>query len=77
MFYVNWLVINNANISISETESAKEYLKFVEEHFRSTDKPLTTIKFNESHDVQEYIIEMINSVARLNTMGLIDDTFLV
>ena len=50
------IVANKTKSNIPQTESAKESLKFVEEHFRSTDKSragtlmveLTTTKFDGS-----------------------------
>nr|XP_009773568.1 PREDICTED: uncharacterized protein LOC104223769 [Nicotiana sylvestris] len=47
-------IANNIKSTIPQTESAREYLKFVEEHFRSADKSLastlmvelTTMKFD-------------------------------
>nr|XP_016498124.1 PREDICTED: uncharacterized protein LOC107816891 [Nicotiana tabacum] len=72
--------------TIPQTESAREYLTFVEERFRSADKSLagtlmaelTTMKFDGSRSMQNHIIEMTNIAARLQTLGMkVDDSFLV
>lgn len=79
-------VANNIKTSIPQTESAREYLKFVEERFRSADKSLagtlmaqlTTMKFDGSKGMHEHLIEMTNITARLKSLGMtVDDSFLV
>ncbi|XP_070003180.1 uncharacterized protein [Nicotiana sylvestris] len=79
-------IANNIKSTIPQTESAREYLKFVEERFRSADKSLagsliaelTTMKFDGSRSMQNHIIEMTNIAARLQTLGMkVDDSFLV
>ncbi|XP_049414553.1 uncharacterized protein LOC125877248 [Solanum stenotomum] len=79
-------VANNIKSTIPQTESAKEYLKFVEERFRSADKSLvgtlmaelTTMKFDGSHSMQNHIIKMTNIATRFRALGMkVDDTFLV
>ncbi|XP_075103776.1 uncharacterized protein LOC107791994 [Nicotiana tabacum] len=79
-------IANNIKRTIPQTESAREYLKFVEKHFRSADNSLvgtlmaelTTMKFDGSRSMQNHIIEMTNIVARLQTLGMkVDDSFLV
>ena len=79
-------IANNIKTTIPQTESAKEYLKFVEEHFRFANKSLvgtlvaqlTTMKFDELRSMQEYTIKMTNIIARLKTLGMtVDDSFLV
>ncbi|KAH0661817.1 hypothetical protein KY284_026748 [Solanum tuberosum] len=70
------IVANNIKSTIPQTESVREYLKFVKEHFRSVDKSLAgtlmvelpTMKFDGSRSMQNYIIEMTNIVARLWTL---------
>nr|XP_033509314.1 uncharacterized protein LOC117274201 isoform X2 [Nicotiana tomentosiformis] len=79
-------IANNIKSTIPQTESAREYLKFVEECFRFADKSLagtlmaelTTMKFDGSRSMQNHIIEMTNIAARLQTLGMkVDDSFLV
>ena len=56
-------IANNIKTTIELTESAKEYLKLVEERFWSADKSLagplmselTNMKFTETASVQEHI----------------------
>ncbi|XP_049354768.1 uncharacterized protein LOC125819364 [Solanum verrucosum] len=84
--FMRMIVANNIKSTIPQAESSREYLKFVEEHFRSIDKSLngtlmdelTTMKFYGSRSMQNYIIEMTNIAARLWTLGMkVNDTFLV
>ncbi|KAK4713388.1 hypothetical protein R3W88_019295 [Solanum pinnatisectum] len=64
LMFMRMTVANNIKSTISQTESAREYLKFVEECFRSADKSfagtlmveLTTIKFDGSRSMQNHII---------------------
>ena len=79
-------IANIIKTTIPQTESAKEYLKFVEERFRFVDKSLagtlmaelTTMKYDRSQGMQQHIIEMSNITARLKTLGMtVDDSFLV
>ncbi|KAL3356259.1 hypothetical protein AABB24_017112 [Solanum stoloniferum] len=79
-------VANNIKSTIPQKESVREYLKFVEEHFRSADKclartlmdELMTMKFDGSHNMQNHVIEMTNIATRLQTLGMkVNDTFLV
>uniref|UniRef100_A0A1S4D7L0 CCHC-type domain-containing protein n=1 Tax=Nicotiana tabacum TaxID=4097 RepID=A0A1S4D7L0_TOBAC len=79
-------IVNNIKSTTPQTESAREYLTFVEERFRSADKSLdgtlmaelTTMKFDGPRSMQNHIIEMTNIAARLQTLGMkVDDSFLV
>ena len=64
-------IANNIKITIPQIESVKEYLRFVEEHFHSTNKSLAstliaqlrTMKFDGSRRMKEHIIEITNIVA--------------
>ncbi|XP_059309954.1 uncharacterized protein LOC132061100 [Lycium ferocissimum] len=86
LMFMRMTIANNIKSTIPQTESAREYLKFVEEHFRSANKSLTgtlmaeltTMKFDGSCSMQNHIIEMTNIAARLRTLGMkVDDSFLV
>ena len=86
LMFMRMTIANNIKTTIPQTESAKEYLRFVEERFRSADKSLagtlmaqlTTMKFDGSRSMQEHTIEMTNIAARLKTLGMaVDDSFLV
>ncbi|XP_060210393.1 uncharacterized protein LOC132637296 [Lycium barbarum] len=71
LMFMRMIIANNIKSTIPQTESAREYLKFVEERFRSADKSLagtlmaelTTMKFDGSHSMQNHIIEMTNIAA--------------
>lgn len=78
-------VANNIKSIISQTESVRKYLKFVEERFRYVDKSLagtlmvelTAMKFDRSRSIQNHT-EMINIASRPRTLRMkVDDTFLV
>ena len=78
-------VANNIKITIPQTKSVWEYLKFVEERLCSANKSLTgtlmteltIVKFDGSCNMQNRIIEMTYIAARSRTLGMImDDTFL-
>ncbi|XP_060182128.1 uncharacterized protein LOC132611768 [Lycium barbarum] len=86
LMFMRMIIANNIKSTIPQTESTREYLKFVEERFRSADKSLagtlmaelTTMKFDGSRSMQNHIIEMTNIAARLRTLGMkVDDSFLV
>ncbi|XP_016510068.1 uncharacterized protein LOC107827436 [Nicotiana tabacum] len=86
IMFMRMNIASNIKSTIPQTESAREYLKFVAEHFRSADKSLvgilvaelTTMKFDGSRSMQNHIIEMTNIAARLQTLGMkVDDFFLV
>ena len=84
--FLRMTIANNIKSTIPQTESAKEFLKFVEERFRSAEKclagilmaKLTTMKYDGSKGMQDHIIEMTNIAARLKSLGLaVEDSFLV
>nr|XP_009780571.1 PREDICTED: uncharacterized protein LOC104229611 [Nicotiana sylvestris] len=86
LMFMRTNIVNNIKSTISQTESVREYLKFMEKRFRSADKSLagtimvelTTMKFDGSRSMQNYIIKMTNIAARLQTLGMkVDDSFLV
>ena len=61
-------------------------MKFVEEHFQTTNKSLvgtlmstlTTMNFDDSRTMHEHVIEMTNIVARLKSLGMVvDEGFLM
>ena len=81
-------VTNNIKSTIPKTNSAKEFMEFVEEHSQSdvADKSfagtlmgtLTTMKFDGSHTMHEHVTEMSNIAARLKAMGMeVNESFLV
>ncbi|XP_016484865.1 uncharacterized protein LOC107805348 [Nicotiana tabacum] len=86
LMFMRMNIANNIKSIIPQTESAREYLKFVEKRFRSADKSLvgtlmaelTTMKLDRSRSMQNHIIEMTNIAARLQSLGMkVDDSFLV
>ncbi|TXG48817.1 hypothetical protein EZV62_024692 [Acer yangbiense] len=76
----------NIKTLFHKSDSAKEFLKVVEEHFKTVDKSLagtlmaqpTTMKYNGVHGMQNYILEMTNLAAKLKTLGMtVSESFLV
>ena len=79
-------IASNIKFALSKTDSAKEFMKFVEERSQTADKSLartlistlTTMKFDGSHTMHEHVIEMTNIAARLKSLGrAVDENFLV
>ncbi|GJW56089.1 hypothetical protein Tco_0102820, partial [Tanacetum coccineum] len=69
-----------------ENQNAKDFLKFVEEKFRSADTALartlmaelTTMKLDGLKSMQQHVLDMTNTATRLKTLGMnVDDSFLV
>ena len=71
-------IANNIKSALPKIESAREFMKFVEEHSQTADKSLdwtlmgtlTTIKFDGSRTMHEVVIEMINITVRLKSLGI-------
>ena len=69
-------IANNIKSTLLESVTALEYLKLVEERFRSIDKSLagtlmaelTTMKYDGSRSMQQHVLDMTNIVARLKTL---------
>jgi len=79
-------ITSNTKSALSEIESVRKFMKFVEKSSQTTDNSLvgtlmstlTTMKFDGSHTMHEYVIEMTNIVARLKSLEMIvDENFLV
>ncbi|XP_022864320.1 uncharacterized protein LOC111384288 [Olea europaea var. sylvestris] len=86
LMFMRMTLAKNIKSTIPKTESAKEYMKFVEERSQTTDKSLagtlmgtlTTMKFDGSRTMHEHVTEMSNIAARLKTLGMtVDEKFLV
>ena len=79
-------ITNNIKSVLPKTESAKDYMRFVEERSQTADKSLTrtlmgtltTMKYDGSRTMYEYVIEMTNIAARLKSLRMsVDENFLV
>ena len=79
-------IANNIKFVLPKIESAKEFMKSVEERSQTVDKSLagtlmstlTTMKFDDSRTMHEHVIEMINIAAKLKSLGMVvDENFLV
>ena len=79
-------IANNIKSTLPESVTTLEYLKLVEERFRSADKSLagtlmaelTTMKYDGSRSIQQHVLDMTNIAVRLKTLGMtVDDSFLV
>ncbi|TXG50989.1 hypothetical protein EZV62_023513 [Acer yangbiense] len=79
-------IAGNVKKSLPKSDSAKEFLKAVEERFKTADKSLagtlmaqlTTMKYNGVQGMQNHILEMTNLAAKLKTLGMtVSESFLV
>ena len=79
-------IANNIKTTLSKIDNAKDMLKFVEERSQIDDKSflgtlmstLTTMKFDDSRNMHEQVIEMTNLLARFKTLGIeVDESFFV
>jgi len=85
MMFMLMSITSNIKFVLPKTESAKEFMKFVEERSQAVDKSLagtliitlTTMKFDGSRTIHEHVIEMKN-IVRLKSLGMVvDENFLV
>ena len=88
LMFMRMTIASNIKATIPNTENAREFLKFVENISKSesADKSragtlmamLTTIKFDGSRSMHEHVTEMINTAAKLKSMGMeVGEKFLV
>nr|KYP44837.1 hypothetical protein KK1_033643 [Cajanus cajan] len=86
LIFMRMSIENNIKSALPKTESAKEFMKFVEERSQIADKffagtlmsTLTTMKFDGSRTMHEHVIEMTNIAARLKSLGMaVVENFLV
>ncbi|KAL5555854.1 hypothetical protein UlMin_038090 [Ulmus minor] len=86
LMFMRLSVANNIKTTLPKTNNAKEFMKFVEERSQTADKSfartlvatLTTIKFDGSCSMHEYVIEMTNIAVRLKSLEMnVDENFLI
>ncbi|XP_028106684.1 uncharacterized protein LOC114305749 [Camellia sinensis] len=86
LMFMKMTIANNIKTSLPQTVNALEYLKAVEDRFRSADKSLagtimaelTTMKYDGNRGAQDHILNMADKAAKLKTLGMqVDETFLV
>ncbi|XP_028120262.1 uncharacterized protein LOC114317704 [Camellia sinensis] len=86
LMFMKMTIANNIKTSLSQTGNALEYLKAVEDQFRSADKSLagtimaelTTMKYDGNRGVQDHILNMADKAAKLKTLGMqVDEIFLM
>ena len=86
LMFMRMTVANNIKSTLTTTESAKEFKKFVEEKSQTADKSLagtlmstfTTMKYDGSRTMHEHVLEMTTLVAKLKNLGMnVDEYFLV
>ena len=84
--FMRMTIAGNIKSSLPKSDNAKEFLKAVEERFKTADKSLagtlmaqlTTMKYNGVHGMQNHILEMTNLAAKLKTLGMtVGESFLV
>ena len=86
LMFMRISIASNIKSALPKTNSAKEFMKFVEEHSQTVDKSLTrtlmstltTMKYDGSRTMHEHVIEMTNIAARLKSLGMeVDEDFLM
>ncbi|XP_059664115.1 uncharacterized protein LOC132309873 [Cornus florida] len=86
IMFIRMTIANNIKTIIPQTDSAKEYLKNIEERFRIADKSLigklmanlTTMLFDGTCSMHEHVLDMTNHVAKWKILGMnVDETFLI
>ena len=76
--FMQMSIANNIKSTLPKTESAIEFMKFLEERSQTADKSLagtlistlTTMKFDGSCTMHEHVIEMTNIATRLKSLGM-------
>jgi len=80
------IVADSIKTTLPKIESVKKFMGLVGDRFQTVDKSLvgtlmsilTTMKFDDSRTMYEYVIEMTNIATRLKTLGMtMNDNFLV
>uniref|UniRef100_A0A6N2KXP8 Retrotransposon Copia-like N-terminal domain-containing protein n=1 Tax=Salix viminalis TaxID=40686 RepID=A0A6N2KXP8_SALVM len=86
IMFLRMTIASNIKTSLPKPENAKDYMKAIEERFKTADKSLagklmadlTTIKFDGTRSMHEHVIEMTNLAAKLRNLGMtVDESFLV
>ncbi|RWR92156.1 Gag-protease-integrase-RT-RNaseH polyprotein [Cinnamomum micranthum f. kanehirae] len=84
--FLRMTIATNIKTSLPKPENAKDYMKAIQDRFKTADKSLagklmadlTTMKFDGTHSMHEHVIEMTNLAANLKNLGLsVDEAFLV
>jgi len=78
LMFMQMSIANNIKSTLPKTESAIEFMKFLEERSQTADKSLagtlistlTTMKFDGSCTMHEHVIEMTNIATRLKSLGM-------
>ncbi|XP_027368150.1 uncharacterized protein LOC113874128 [Abrus precatorius] len=85
LMFMRISVAENIRTALLKTESAKQFMKSVEEHSQTADKSLagtlmstlTNMRFDGSCTMHEHVVEMTNIAARLKSLGMtVDESFL-
>lgn len=86
IMFLRMTIASNIKTSLPKPMNAKDYMKAIEERFKTADKSLagklmadlTTIKFDGTRSMHEHVIEMTNLAAKLRNLGMtVDESFLV
>uniref|UniRef100_A0A5B7BVZ8 CCHC-type domain-containing protein n=1 Tax=Davidia involucrata TaxID=16924 RepID=A0A5B7BVZ8_DAVIN len=86
LMFMRMTIANNIKTSLPQNANALEFLRAVEDRFRSADKSLagtlmaelTTTKYDGNRGVQDHILNMTDKAAKLNALGMrVDESFLV
>ena len=86
IMFMQMTIADSIKITLPKIDNAKEFMGLVGECSQTVDKSLvgtlmstlTTMKFDGSRTMHEYVIEMTNIIARLKTLGMtVSENFLV
>ncbi|CAD5196143.1 unnamed protein product [Musa acuminata subsp. malaccensis] len=86
LMFIRMTIANNIKTSLPTATSAKEYLKVIEDRFKSADKSLAgtlmkelaTAQYDGTRGIQDHILNMADIAAKLKTLGMnVDESFLV
>lgn len=77
LMFMKMTIASNIKSTLPPTENAKEFLKNLEERFKTSDKSLagtlmaklTTMKFDGTRGMHEHLLEMTNLTAQLKNLG--------
>lgn len=68
LMFIRMININNIKASLSSTTSAQEYLKAIKDTLM---KKLTMTEYNDTRDIQNYILNMSDKTVKLKALGMI------
>ena len=86
LMFIRMTITNNIKTSLPLTTSVREYLKVIEDRFKSIDKSLadilmkelTTTQFDGTRGIQVHILNMADKVVKLKALCMnVNESFLM